>query len=117
MGLEKQGCEGLWRGLVKRVRRALRRSSSQTHKYESCLNVIFTPHFSVKGLNHTLYAVCACTSKVGFYDFMVGICNYCVDHKDNLSMLAFDVYDRHTSGTITEADLEEMLIDVWGPKW
>lgn len=48
---------------------------------------------------------------------MVSCWNYCVDDKERLSRLAFDIYDRQTSGTITEADLEEMVIDVWGPKW
>lgn len=48
---------------------------------------------------------------------MVGIWNYCVDSKTNLSRLAFDVYDRNASGTITEADLEGMLVDVWGENW
>ncbi len=47
----------------------------------------------------------------------MSLVNYCVDSKENLSRLAFDIYDRHTTGTITEADLEGMLIDVWGPNW
>lgn len=58
-----------------------------------------------------------CTAKVGLADFMVGIWNYCVDSKTNLSRLAFDIYDRNASGTITEADLEGMLVDVWGENW
>lgn len=57
------------------------------------------------------------TAKVGLADFMVSIWNYCVDSKTNLSRLAFDIYDRNASGTITEADLEGMLVDVWGEKW
>ncbi|CAN0095933.1 unnamed protein product [Pylaiella littoralis] len=52
--------------------------------------------------------------KVSLYDFVLGIVNYGVDGKDSLFRLAFDVYDRHTTGTITDADLEGMLIDVWG---
>lgn len=48
---------------------------------------------------------------------MVATWNYCVDGKTQLSRLAFDVYDRHMTGTITEADLEGMLIDVWGNNW
>eukprot|EP00752_Nemacystus_decipiens_P001706 g1652.t1 len=55
--------------------------------------------------------------QISLYDFVVGLLNYCVDGKEYLSRLAFDVYDRHTTGTITEADLEGMLIDVWGPNW
>lgn len=55
--------------------------------------------------------------QVSLYDFVLGVLNYCVDSKENLSRLAFDIYDRHTTGTITEADLEGMLIDVWGVKW
>ena len=55
--------------------------------------------------------------QISLYDFAVGLLNYCVDGKEHLSRLAFDVYDRHTTGTITEADLEGMLIDVWGPNW
>ena len=56
-------------------------------------------------------------TQIGLVDFMVGIWNYCVDSKTNLSRLAFDVYDRNASGTITEADLEGMLVDVWGENW
>lgn len=63
-----------------------------------------------------LFFVMFC-SKVSLYDFVLGVLNYCVDSKENLSRLAFDIYDRHTTGTITEADLEGMLIDVWGVKW
>lgn len=55
--------------------------------------------------------------QISLHDFVVGLLNYCVDSKENLSRLAFDVYDRHTTGTITEADLEGMLIDVWGVNW
>ena len=55
--------------------------------------------------------------QISLYDFVVGLMNYCVDGKEQLSRLAFDIYDRHTTGTITEADLEGMLIDVWGPNW
>lgn len=55
--------------------------------------------------------------QVSLYDFVLGIVNYGVDGKDSLFRLAFDVYDRHTTGTITDADLEGMLIDVWGVDW
>lgn len=55
--------------------------------------------------------------QICLFDFVVGLLNYCVDGKEHLSRLAFDVYDRHTTGTITEADLEGMLIDVWGANW
>ena len=61
--------------------------------------------------------VAAISPQISLYDFVVGLLNYCVDGKEHLSRLAFDVYDRHTTGTITEADLEGMLIDVWGPNW
>lgn len=55
--------------------------------------------------------------QISLYDFVLGLLNYCLEGREYLSKLAFDVYDRHTSGTITEADLEGMLIDVWGPNW
>eukprot|EP00903_Cladosiphon_okamuranus_P009664 g9195.t1 len=64
-----------------------------------------------------VFLVSGSDERISLYDFVVGLLNYCVDGKEHLSRLAFDVYDRHTTGTITEADLEGMLIDVWGPNW
>lgn len=58
-----------------------------------------------------------CSVQVGVHAFTSSVWNYCVDDKMRLARLAFDVYDRHTTGTITEADLEGMLIDAWGLKW
>lgn len=55
--------------------------------------------------------------KVGLFDFVVGTWNYCTEDKDSLSKLAFDIYDRDTTGTITKKELKGMFIDVWGAKW
>lgn len=55
--------------------------------------------------------------QVSLCAFMVSVWNYCIHSKDRLPLLAFDIYDRDTSGGIGEADVEGILTYVWGAKW
>ncbi|CAM9512312.1 unnamed protein product, partial [Laminaria digitata] len=88
----------------------------ERHDFEHWLEMGNKPT-NVENRLFVVFSVTSPDQEVGLPDFMVGIWNYCVDSKTNLSRLAFDIYDRNASGTITEADLEGMLVDVWGENW
>jgi len=54
---------------------------------------------------------------VDFFEFVIGCWNYCTSSYQNLTTLAFDIYDRKTKGFITPEDITDMMIDFYGVKY
>lgn len=48
---------------------------------------------------------------------MVAVWNYCVEYRNHMFLLAFDMFDVEDIGAITGAHLQESLMTIWGDAW
>eukprot|EP00605_Chrysophyceae_sp_TOSAG23-4_P001211 GSChrysophyteH1.ASY1.ANO1.1320.1 assembled CDS len=54
---------------------------------------------------------------IDFKEFVLSLWNYCTLTRASLTMFAFDLYDKDTSGSITAEEVTDMLHDLYGKEF